>query len=156
MEAEAEKDGKKAAEDTAPKSAKEVAEELKNRMEEAKKRSADALEAIKDGRGVLELETPIEAGGETLESLSYDFTKLTGCDYIDAMDSDGSATQTYRITYRQSLALFGKAVSKEMEALDMRDILERIGMTDALEGIQLAMLFFNSATRAGRMRILKK
>ena len=38
----------------------------------------------------------------------------------------------------------------------MRDILERIGMTDALEGIQLAMLFFNSATRAGRMRILKK
>ena len=147
MEAEAEKDGKKAAEDTAPKSAKEVAEELKNRMEEAKKRSADALEAIKDGRGVLELETPIEAGGETLESLSYDFTKLTGLDYIDAMDSDGS---------RQSLALFGKAVSKEMEALDMRDILERIGMTDALEGIQLAMLFFNSATRAGRMRILKK
>ena len=86
MEAEAEKDGKKAAEDTAPKSAKEVAEELKNRMEEAKKRSADALEAIKDGRGVLELETPIEAGGETLESLSYDFTKLTGLDYIDAMD----------------------------------------------------------------------
>ena len=36
MEAEAEKDGKKAAEDTAPKSAKEVAEELKNRMEEAR------------------------------------------------------------------------------------------------------------------------
>ena len=72
------------------------------------------------------------------------------------MDSDPNAQQIYRITYRQALALFAKAASKQTDKIDMRDIIERMGMTDAVEAVQLATLFFSASTRAGRMRISKK
>ena len=45
---------------------------------------------------------------------------------------------------------------KQTERLDMQDILSKIGVTDAVEATQLATLFFNASTRAGRLRISKK
>lgn len=75
-------------------------------------------------------------------------------EYTDAMDSDPNAGG-YRLTNRQALALFAKAAAKQTEGPDAKDIMEHIGITDAVEGTQLAMLFFSAAARAGRMRISK-
>ena len=72
------------------------------------------------------------------------------------MDSDVNANSTYKITYRQALALFAKAAAKQTDRLDMQDIISKIGVTDAVEGVQLATLFFNASTRAGRLRISKR
>jgi seryl-tRNA synthetase len=134
----------------------ELVAEFKRKTEEIKQKNKEINEVISEGKGVLALETPIMAGEEEVTELEYDFTRLTGLDYTDAMDSDLNAQQIYRITYRQALALFAKAAAKETSALDMRDILERIGATDALEGVQLATLFFTASTRAGKMRISRK
>ena len=125
-------------------------------MEEVKARTKEAQEAMSQGKGRLRLEKPIQSGDEEITELVYDFTEMTGVEYTDAMDSDQNAVGTYRITYRQALALFAKAAAKQTERLDMQDILSKIGVTDAVEAVQLATLFFNASTRAGRLRISKK
>ena len=104
----------------------------------------------------MKLETPIKSGDQEITELAYDFNGITGLEYTEAMDTDAGASQIYRITYRQALALFAKAASKQAERLDMKDIVSRIGATDAVEAVQLATLFFTAATRAGQLRISKK
>lgn len=135
--------------------AKELQEQLLARIEERKAKSKEASEAIAAGKGVFALETPITAGDEDITELKYDFTALTGMEYVDAMDSDINARQAYKITYRQALALFAQAAAKQTDRVDMRDIVERMGMTDAVEAVQLATLFFSASTRAGQLRISK-
>ena len=131
-------------------------EQLKERLEEIKAKNREANEAMSQGKGRLTLEKAILAGDEEVTELQYDFTELTGMEYTDAMDSDPNAQQIYRITYRQALALFAMAAAKQADRLHYRDIIERIGVTDAVEAVQLATLFFSASTRAGRMRISKK
>ena len=138
------------------KKVEELQERLKEQIEQRKAKSKEANEAMAEGKGRLALETPIMAGDEEITELVYDFTDLTGTEYTDAMDSDPNAQQIYRITYRQGLALFAKAAAKQTDKVDMRDIIERMGMTDAVEAVQLATLFFSASTRAGRLRISKK
>lgn len=124
------------------------------RMEELRKKSQEANEAMGAGKGKLRLETTFQSGGKTVEELKFDFTALTGVEYTDAMDSDPNAGG-FRLTNRQALALFAKAAAKQTEGPDAKDIMENIGVTDAVEGVQLATLFFNASARAGRMRISK-
>lgn len=138
------------------KAIEELREKYKEQIEERKARNKMAQEAMAEGKGRLALETPILAGDEEITELIYDFNELTGTEYTDAMDSDINAQQIYRITYRQALALFAKAAAKQTEKVDTKDIIERIGMTDAVEAVQLATLFFSASTRAGRLRISKK
>lgn len=133
----------------------ELKEQLKARLEEMRERGKEADEAIRQGRGRMQLEKPIKAGGEELTELVYDFTELTGLDYTTAMDSDVNAQQLYRMSYRQGLALFAAAAAKQTKLADARDIVERIGVTDAVEGVYLATLFFTASARAGRLRISK-
>lgn len=142
--------------DEQKKSREEAQKVLEEKMKEIQRRTKDAQEAMSQGKGRLQLETPIQSGDDTVTELAYDFTSLTGMEYTDAMDSDPNATGSYRITYRQALALFAKAAAKHTERLDMQDIVSKIGGTDAVEGVQLATLFFNASTRAGRLRISKK
>lgn len=135
--------------------AEEVMKQMRERAAEIKEKSKEANEALSQGRGKLTLETPIKAHDEEITELAYDFNVLTGMEYADAMDSDMNAQQIYRITYRQALALFAAAAAKQTEGVDMRDIISQIGGTDAVEGVQLATLFFSASTRAGRLRISK-
>lgn len=134
----------------------ELQEQFKAQIEERKAKSKLANEAMAEGKGRLALETPILSGDEEITELIYDFNELTGMEYADAMDSDPNAQQIYKITDRQALALFAKAAAKQTDKVDMRDIVERIGMTDAVVAVQLATLFFSASTRAGRLRISKK
>lgn len=139
---------------------KQDVEELKRQLEanlkERRERRRVANEAMMEGKGRLELEKPILARDEEITELPYDFTEITGLEYTEAMDKDPNASQIYRITYKQALVLFAIAAAKQSDNLDYQDIVERIGMTDALEGVQLATHFFIAATRAGQMRISKR
>jgi len=130
--------------------------ELEEIIEEKRRRAKIAAEAEKEGKGRFELETPIRARSEDVKELIYDFTVLTGMEYIDAMDTDPNSQNIFRISNRQALALFAVAAAKQTEGLDMKDIMERIGGTDAQEGIYLATNFFLASARAGRLRISKR
>ena len=153
---------KPAAEEDAAKTQEEQQEELKEawkkKVEEIRKRAQEAQEAMGEGKGCLTLETPITSGDKEIKELVYDFTAITGLEYTEAMDSDLNANSTAyrRITYRQALSLFAMAAAKQTEGVDMTDIVGRIGGTDAVEGVQLATVFFTASTRAGQLRISKK
>lgn len=134
----------------------ELEKQLRKRTEEMRAKAKEADEAIRQGKGRFQLEKPIHARDKEITELDYDFTVLTGMEYTDAMDTDPMAQQIFRITYRQALALFAKAAAKQTPDVDQQDIMEQIGMTDAVEGVQLATLFFSASTRAGRLRISKK
>lgn len=133
----------------------EMQKQMRQQLEEARAKNREANEAVGQGKGRLRLETPILAGDEEIKELVYDFSVLTGMEYIDAMDSDQNATQIYRITYRQALSLFAAAAAKQSDVLDIKDIVSGIGVTDAVEAVQLATLFFTASTRAGHLRISK-
>ncbi len=135
---------------------KKIQEQLVEDAKSRKEKLKEANEAIGEGKGVFHLETPIKGRDGEIKELEYDFMALTGIDFTDAMDSSTGTQQIFGITNRQALALFAIAAAKQTEALDMRDILERIGVTDAIEAVQLATIFFRASSRAGRMRITKK
>lgn len=136
------------------------AEELKKRLEstieERRAKFKEAQAAMSAGKGRLLLEKPIISHDKEITELPYDFNELTGIEYTEAMDGDQNAQHLYRITHKQALALFATAAAKQSESLDRRDIIERIGITDAMQGEQLATLFFNASTRAGQFRISKR
>lgn len=125
-------------------------------LERLRKIIQDTNEIIKTGMGRLKLEKPIRSRDREIEELIYDFTSMTGMEYTEAMDGGLNSGRVYDITYRQALSLFAKSAAKQTEDVDSKDIMEQIGMTDALEATQLATLFFNASTQAGRMRISKK
>ena len=134
----------------------ELTRKLNANSEEVIRRKQTASKAMSEGRGVLELETPIKLGDEEIKELPYDFTELTGLDYTEAMDSDMNGQQIFRITSRQALSLFAVAAAKQTSRLDKQDIVERIGMTDSVIATQLATLFFSASTRAGQLRLSRK
>ena len=145
-----------ATEEQEQQTAEDAQAEYKKSLEEARRQIAEGQQAMAEGKGRLRLEKPIHAGDKEITELVYDFTILTGMEFADAMDSDQSARNAYKITSRQALALCAKAAAKQTELVDTRDIQEQIGMTDAVEGVQLATIFFNASTRAGQRRISKR
>ena len=142
----------------APATPEEKRAELRRMAQEEIRRSKEALEVMKEGKGRLELETPITAGDKEFTELAYDFTKLSGLECIDALDSDRNigARQIEDISSRQGLELFARAAAKEAEELDATDIVTRIGGTDGVMAAQLGSIFFAASRRAGRKRIWKK
>lgn len=127
--------------------------------EEAKKKApqaviTDAAEQIrKFGHGKLTLAAPIRAGGKDVTELNYDFTKLSGLDFVEAMDADPKAVNLFRLSARQAMEMFARAAIKETEGIDATDIRERMGAQDAMKATQLATVFFAAANRAGNNRI---
>ncbi len=136
-------------------SQEKAAAAIQSAIEEVRKKSKESLEAMREGKGRLRLEKPIAKGDTEITELAYDFTDMTGVEYTIAMDSDMNAREAFKITYRQSLALFAAAAAKHTDGVDSRDIIENMGMSDAVEGVQLATSFFVASTRAGRLRISK-
>ena len=140
------------------KKAEEAKKLLETRTAEMKEKAKEARMAMMEGKGRLALEKPIVAGDEEIKELVYDFTALTGMEYTEALDSDQNAGNQFygsSITNRQALYLFAKAASKQTEKVDTRDIMERIGITDASAAVQLAVIFFAASTRAGKLRITR-
>lgn len=132
-------------------------EELRRQAEEELKQFKESMEAVREGKGKLRLEKPIQAGDREITELEYDFTALSGLDYTEAMDVGQNASQNpASISYRQGLSLFAKAAAMQNERLDMKDIVSRIGMTDAVAAVEAASSFFTGSVRAGLKRISKR
>jgi len=115
---------------------------------------ADPEARIKEiAAGELILQNPLKSGSAEHERISYDFGKLTGWDYVTAMDSDNSNTNNSRITNKQALCLFAAAVNKAQPTISMFDVQERLSMGDGMNGVRLASTFFVLSILAGNKRI---
>ena len=123
------------------------------RSEELKKILDPEEQIIRFGRGRMALRTPIMADNRPFEELTFDFTALTGREYVDALDSDQRATNAFRVTSAQAFALFAKAAAKATDGIDEADIRERMGAMDCVKATQLAAVFFSACNRAGNRRI---
>lgn len=142
--------------DAVHESAQEETESENTKGAEDKKTITDPGEVLKlFSKGALTLATPIKAGGENIEKLYYDFSRLTGLEYVAAMDSDNN-TNIYIITNKQALMLFAATAAKETKGIDSVDIIERIGINDSVKAVQLAQLFFRASARVGNSRISKE
>jgi hypothetical protein len=112
----------------------------------------DPERLLKLAKGTLDLITPIRAESHDLTALEYDFTKITGWEYADAMDK-GKSESSFRLSAKQALSLFATAVTKATKGVDFTDILQRIGTADAIKAVQLATVFFVACTLEGNRRI---
>lgn len=99
-------------------------------------------------RGTLKLKRPIRAQSEDLTELHYDFSKLTGWEYVEAMDEGGTTRNVFEVSQKQALCLFAAAAGKATNGVDAVDIRTRIGMEDSLRAVQIAMVFIVASARA--------
>lgn len=105
-------------------------------------------------KGKLKLESPILASGKEVSELEYDFGKLTGWDFANAVDGAASAkSSAFRLTQRQALMLFAAAAEKCNDGVDAEDIKRRMSIDDAIKATQIAALFFNTSSQAGNLRM---
>lgn len=134
---------------------KETAEEKAKREAELKKKFYDPEEQIRRyGKGKLELTTPILADGKDVKELKYDFTALTGMDFVSAIDRgmDGS-NSGFRIAATQAFNLFAAAAEKATSGIDATDIRRGMSAKDSVKAVQLATVFFVASSRAGDKHI---
>lgn len=108
------------------------------------------------GRGRMELRVPIRDGENLCKELSWDFLALTGAEYVDALDRDTRANNTFRITNAQALSLFAAAAAKATTGVDATDIRRGISMMDAQKATQIATVFFTASSRAGNRNIFNE
>ena len=125
-------------------------EEKKN---EASKVTAEELSRMVS-RGVLQLARPIRASDKDITELRFDFSKLTGWEFAQALDRDTSGkTNAFRLTQTQAIELFAAAAEKNTPDVDAEDIRRRMGIEDAIKATQLATSFFSFTSRAANQRI---
>lgn len=128
-----------------------MSEEKKNETQDTKEQSTQ--EAAKPvtldsmSKGTMQLVTPIRAKSSDVTELQYDFKKLTGMEYVEAMDSDPNAKNVFKVTAKQALCLFAVAAGKVTDDLDATDIKERIGVADTVKAVQLATVFLVASAR---------
>lgn len=127
-------------------------EEIKNEenQEDNKQKQIETAKKVLDStaKGTFKLSSPIRAAGADLDTLEYDFTKLTGWELVEAMDTDEKARSVFKITQKQALCVFATAAAKCTKNVDVTDIKERIGAADALRAVQLATVFLTASARA--------
>ena len=131
-----------------------MSEENKKQNEQSQEPSAQQPAPITlnmISKGTLELATPIRARSKDVTALHYDFTRLTGWEYAEAMDSAPAARNVFVVTKKQAICLFAAAAAKVTPDVDAKDIKERIGLADAQRAVQVATLFLTTSAReAGR------
>lgn len=112
-------------------------------------------EAKKQYAGTLKLQIPIKSHDTDVTELKYDFTKLTGRDYVNAIKG---TRNVFHIDAEGELMLFACAVEKteENDGIDRRDVYERISAQDAIVAVQLSSNFFNASFRVGSKNISNK
>lgn len=105
-------------------------------------------------KGEIKLATPIRASGKDIAVLHFDFTKLTGWEFAQALDRDESGkTNAFRLTQTQAIELFAVAAAKMTPDIDVEDIRHRMGIDDAIKAAQISASFFNYTSQAANARI---
>lgn len=110
-------------------------------------KKAPALKLSDISKGVLTLSVPIRARSKDITELNYDFSKLTGWEYAEAMDSDGAARNVFVTTRKQAISLFAAAVAKATEDVDAVDVKTQLSLQDAQSASVIATLFLNKAAQ---------
>jgi len=105
-------------------------------------------------KGEMKLATPIRASGKDIAVLHFDFTKLTGWEFAQALDRDESGkANAFRLTQTQAIEVFAAAAAKMTPDIDTEDIRHRMGIEDAIKAAQISASFFNYSSRAANTRI---
>lgn len=137
-----------------------MSEEIKKneqaQEQEAQKHTPITLSMV--SKGTLELAVPIRARSKDISVLHYDFTMLSGWEYVEAMDSDTTSRNVFYVSKKQALALFAAAAAKQAPTddkggrlFDAADIKQRISLYDAQRAVQVATVFLaRSAQEAGK------
>jgi len=125
-------------------------------MAEEKKTTTSAANILASvSKGTLKLAVPIADGDRSYDTLTYDFSKLTGWEMAQALDfgagKGGPGMNT--ITDAQALSLFATAAAKGGGGLDAVDIRERVSARDAIVAIGVAQAFFRASWLEGSSRI---
>ena len=89
-------------------------------------------------KGTLELAVPIRARSADVSVLHYDFTKLSGWEYVEAMDSDTASRNVFQVSKKQALALFAAAAAKQAGKLHCANVIARPS-SDAAKILNLNM-----------------
>ena len=136
----------------------EAATEEKAPFKTEREQQEDAVNKVIEmyGAGKLELAVPIKSRDKEINELEWDFTILTGKEYVQALDADRAAPNAFTLTNTQALAFFAAAAARKTAGLDTRDIRDRLGMQDAVKAIQIAQVFYAACNRAGNARITNK
>ena len=98
--------------------------------------------------GKLELAVPIRARGEDLHELEYDFLKLTGWEYAEAMDEDKDTRNVFVVSKKQAMSLFAAACAKCNKNIDAHDVKKQLSIMDAQRAVQVASLFLMLSAQA--------
>jgi len=132
-------------------------EETVNKVAEEEKKPTTILDPEEQirmfARGKMTLQKPIQDGENVVKELAWDFAALTGAEYVDAMDRDPRAVNTFRITNTQAMHLFAEAAGKATPGIDATDIRRGLGIMDTQKAIQLATVFFTASNRVGNKYI---
>ncbi|GHU83919.1 hypothetical protein FACS1894196_4590 [Clostridia bacterium] len=103
--------------------------------------------------GTLVLEKPFLARGRELGEIGYNFAKLDGWEYLEAMDADPANKDMFRISQKQAFGLFAKAAKKETPDIDEIDLRQRMGVGDIMNAVRVGTAFFIVTSRAANRRI---
>lgn len=120
-------------------------EETKNK--EPKNEEVRKITSADYKSGTLKLSSPILARDQEIRELRYDFAKLTGRDYVEAMDSDRNSKDIFKVSATQAFTLFAISAGKETEDVDAVDIQKQLSMTDTARAVQTATLFLIMSVR---------
>lgn len=141
----------------------EATEEKKENKKEEQKDPGQLLREL--CRGKLELLQPFRAYSQDVTEIEYDFCALTTEEVMDALDSV-PVNNLFAISNQQAMALFattaGKCAPKVDEEkgstrlYDAKDIRKRLGPADAVKAVQMAKLFYNASSQAGRKNSSKE
>lgn len=118
--------------------------------EKAKEAAKKLMEKLAKAEGVMPLTEPITGRDKTLTELRYDFSKISGWEYVEAMDMDKSATNAFKMTNKQALCLFAAAVSKVMDEVDATDVRTRLGMMDSRNAVSITVSFLAASAQVGK------
>lgn len=83
----------------------QVVEQPKEQSQEQEAQKPAPITLSMISKGTLELAVPIRARSADVSVLHYDFTKLSGWEYVEAMDSDTASRNVFQVSKKQALAL---------------------------------------------------
>ena len=126
------------------------------KLEEKKEMTIeDAKNILSSGR--LGLVQPIFVNGKEVKELPYNFKKVTGMEFLDALDGDTATRKgAFNLSARQALNLFLAGVThggENINGSDFEDIRKQLDIEDVQKAVQVAVSFFNASSRSGAERI---
>ncbi len=139
----------------------EVAEAAPQAPEQEETASAgESLESVREAImkasavefGILTLAKPILARGEEVKELRYDFRKITGRQYIQALDVGAPSRAMNAITNEQAFELFIAAAKNLNDGVDDIDIRDRMGVDDVIQAVRIGKVFFGWKALEGDKR----